>query len=166
MFLNLLGAAKDDLIRAAASTQPFGPMDWLDSTISFSERRIGRTGTNIVRWIVFLPTALVTSIVMFFIAGAASRQAERIDEGSGLIAGLLVVGLAGFSTVSIGCAVAPDRDRIAAPLVAIFSLACAGLFVYLARLTNDDGLLFRVIVSSGLFSIAVLITAAISVFRR
>jgi len=103
---------------------------------------------------------------VFFAAGTASVQAARIYGVSGLWAAVLVDVLAGVSTVGIGCAIAPDRDRIAAPLVAVFSLTFAGLVIYSARLTNDADFLFTDIVIFGLYSIAVLATTAVFVFRR
>ena len=97
---------------------------------------------------------------MFFVAGAASRGAAQTYRGSGLWAAVLVVVLAGVSTVGIGCAMAPGRDRIAAPLIAVFSLSFAGFVIYSA------GLLFTDIVIAGSYSIAVLVTTAVFVFRR
>jgi hypothetical protein len=103
---------------------------------------------------------------MFFVAGATSVQAARIYGRSGLWAAVLVDVLAGVSSVGIGCAIAPDRVRIAAPLIAVFSLTLAGFIIYVARLTNDHNMLFTDIVIFGLYSIAVLVTTAVFVFRR
>lgn len=133
--------------------------------IRLSERIIGVSGTNAVRWTLFLPVALLWGALVFVCAAAVANQTDSYFEDSGFWGGLLAGVFGGVSSVEVAVTIAPAYHKSVACIVTGMSVLLAAGFVLWAHSTNNVRLFIDSIISGSLYSLAA-VGATIYVFRR
>jgi hypothetical protein len=140
-------------------------MDALDATITFCERVFGRKTTVALRWLLFVPVALVFAAIVFICVMFAAGAADSQFEGSGMFGALLAGISAGISAVELGTGIAPSHRRLAAVILTAFAALLGYSLVQWARSTHDAVLTVHSIIGATLFGIAA-VGATIYVFTR